>query len=659
MIGNGHYPADPGLPELRGPYNDVHHLAAALVDPGIGLFDDADVEALRDPDGTEILDALRGLCARAEREDLVFVYYSGHGLPGPPESGSLRLCARDTTLATAGETAIGFPVIDAILRTSPAAVTLIVLDCCYGGAAKTAPDGRYLASSGRGRHIITACRERETTPDATSLMGMSRFTGYLVGGLRAGPDRPYAADTKVSDLFDFAYARMETDGAGGTPTQRTSFDGDPHVVIARLPAPSPVPLLSPYALDRSDPKDQSAPAWLRAVGRWALTLVLLVLGCAGAGGTQVSVDELAYRAQWPVADGADKPSAYDRFTTVEPLGSAFYEVALIGLGVICGSVLVMMLLARLMGSWWWLPASGLVVLTAYGMWEGFSFYGENTAPVFLLAAVFVGSAIRLPPSEPRSVRRTFPLVLAVAVLWYPCAYLAYNCAFYSGTSWTVDDTMTYLSLKESVAFERVFYVWLTGICGLIPGAVAAHWILARMPVLGRPRGAATRGRPLRPTRPWLRALTVWGVALTVVPTALYLAVSGYLDRPQRAFTDRAMLAMAASWIASADSCEGRECTFTRWDVTYRVTFLEADDVADAAAEMAERAADNRRKIAHRGSAEGYTYVIEEYDGHDATLSWTHEKCACYARISVHNNVRGYEDAVDDFWYHTSLTKPPS
>ncbi|MGY3685044.1 hypothetical protein [Streptomyces sp. TE33382] len=49
LIGNAAFPRDPhALPALNGPRDDIKQLRKALTDPQIGLFDPADLEAVRD-----------------------------------------------------------------------------------------------------------------------------------------------------------------------------------------------------------------------------------------------------------------------------------------------------------------------------------------------------------------------------------------------------------------------------------------------------------------------------------------------------------------------------------------------------------------------------------------------------------------------------------
>src|SRR4029450_1941012 len=103
LVGNWHYPDDPAnLPDLKGPVNDVSGLAQALADPDVGLFAPADITMLTERASHEIAAEMEAFFADASRTDLLFVYYSGHGLTA--DDGSLLLCGRnartDRKLAT-------------------------------------------------------------------------------------------------------------------------------------------------------------------------------------------------------------------------------------------------------------------------------------------------------------------------------------------------------------------------------------------------------------------------------------------------------------------------------------------------------------------------------------------------------------------------------
>ena len=77
LIGNDRYTE---FPDLKVPAADVAGLRRVLADPGIGGFGDQ-VRVLMNPDLRPAQEAISELFARRTREDLVLLYFSGHGEP--------------------------------------------------------------------------------------------------------------------------------------------------------------------------------------------------------------------------------------------------------------------------------------------------------------------------------------------------------------------------------------------------------------------------------------------------------------------------------------------------------------------------------------------------------------------------------------------------
>jgi len=96
LVGNWHFPGDPtNLPNLNGPIQDVASLATALTDSKTGLFHDSDVEVVTERTATEIAVAAEHFFSVAGRNELLFLYYSGHGLTND-RGDELLLCGRDS-----------------------------------------------------------------------------------------------------------------------------------------------------------------------------------------------------------------------------------------------------------------------------------------------------------------------------------------------------------------------------------------------------------------------------------------------------------------------------------------------------------------------------------------------------------------------------------
>jgi hypothetical protein len=96
LIGNATFPRDPhALPDLYGPGVDIEQLKQALTDDRVGLFRTEDLQHLPDHGIQDIRERAEELFTTAAREDVLLLYYSGHGQLD--ERGTLYLCAKDTS----------------------------------------------------------------------------------------------------------------------------------------------------------------------------------------------------------------------------------------------------------------------------------------------------------------------------------------------------------------------------------------------------------------------------------------------------------------------------------------------------------------------------------------------------------------------------------
>jgi uncharacterized caspase-like protein len=133
LIGNSAYLADEhNLQTLKGPVKDIAALNRALIDPGAGLFDDIDVTLLPEATSARAIRALGRFFGAADRDDVLLVYFSGHGKLD--QSGRLHLCMQDTETTDLLSTAVSSARIKEFADASHARNVVIVLDCCYAGA---------------------------------------------------------------------------------------------------------------------------------------------------------------------------------------------------------------------------------------------------------------------------------------------------------------------------------------------------------------------------------------------------------------------------------------------------------------------------------------------------------------------------------------------
>lgn len=236
LIGTRSYTVGSGLAELPGVTGNIQSLGE-LLNTRTGLRP----EHVRPPLLDETDD--RTVCrqvrrAAREAEDLLLVYFAGHGLI-EPETGDLFLALSASNPDDPLYSAVRFSEIREAVAASPARHRVIILDCCYSGRAiKDAMGGDATSvalgqTETRGACTIAAASANEP---AIAVAGERHtvFTGALVRLLRegipgAGPhltlDRLYAELDRTLKPWP---RRQGTDSVGelvlgsnpaGTPTQ--------------------------------------------------------------------------------------------------------------------------------------------------------------------------------------------------------------------------------------------------------------------------------------------------------------------------------------------------------------------------------------------------------------------------------------------------------
>ncbi|GIH16140.1 caspase, EACC1-associated type [Rugosimonospora africana] len=231
LIGNAFFPADQALPRLDGPQNDILAVRDALLHPEYGMFDPGEVAMLAERTSHELGRQLEGFFREADRDDVLLLYYSGHGKLD--EHGNLLLCGQDTRLDRLISTAVSSDRLNAMIAVSVARAIIIILDCCYSGAFKSVPDivAPVVPSDGRGRFVMAACRARELAADAMGPRHLSPFTHHLVAGLTGQVAKTTEEGfVSLDDLYRYVHSEMRNT-RGQVPVRRGAYEGT--IQIAR------------------------------------------------------------------------------------------------------------------------------------------------------------------------------------------------------------------------------------------------------------------------------------------------------------------------------------------------------------------------------------------------------------------------------------------
>jgi len=282
LIGNSTYPEDShNLPSLEGPVNDVTLLRSALEDNRIGMFAPGNVTVRPERTSHELIRALDDFFTPATRDDVLLLYYSGHGVLD--HTATLFLCARDTRVDRLRGTAISSQRLNELIDASAANRIVIILDCCHSGAFKGAADLTG-ALTGQGRYVLTSCRGRELANDATVANHASLFTDFIVRGLRGeAPHDPGSEYLTVEELYEYVRDSLLEHGRQ-RPQQ--AFRGEGGLPVARIVGDAP-PRRRPdcddlVTVQPRTPTSQSLRRWLRPLLVAAAVLVVAAAATVGA-----------------------------------------------------------------------------------------------------------------------------------------------------------------------------------------------------------------------------------------------------------------------------------------------------------------------------------------------------------------------------------------
>jgi hypothetical protein len=231
LIGTSRY-EDEKLPDLPTVRENLNDLKAALVDPVYGLLSEEQCTILADERDISLIGRQLKLAAR-QAEDLLLVYYSGHGLIGPRRH-DLYLALPDSDLIEPEFNSLEYDKLRSAVLDSPAATKVVILDSCFSGRAvtdtMTDPASEVIGQvEVEGTYVLASAHRYEA---ALVLPGEDHtaFTGRLLRILHDGV--PGGAEyVTIDDLYRHLLARMSAEGL--PRPQRRGTDSAGLLALAR------------------------------------------------------------------------------------------------------------------------------------------------------------------------------------------------------------------------------------------------------------------------------------------------------------------------------------------------------------------------------------------------------------------------------------------
>jgi uncharacterized caspase-like protein len=244
LIGVSDY--EPGLEALPAAANDVAAMEQVLVNPEMGDFAATAITLLQNPPRQTMEDALYNLFTNRHKDDLLLLYFSGHGVVD--EGGEFYFTSRYTRKEQGKlvpTTAVSARSVREWMEQSRSQRKVIILDSCFSGAfakgVKAKDSGsinpeQFLGS--KGTAILTAST---STQYALTQEGfdLSIYTHFLVEGIRTGgADRDNDGWIAMDELHAYASSKVREAAPAMTPEFYPVKEGY-KILLAKSPKDDP------------------------------------------------------------------------------------------------------------------------------------------------------------------------------------------------------------------------------------------------------------------------------------------------------------------------------------------------------------------------------------------------------------------------------------
>ena len=253
VIGVGEYDSE-DIPDLEFAPADARAMRDFLESDAAGPFDEVLFLENERATAAAIRDALFVFLQQADWDDLVVIYFAGHGAPDPGRPDNLYLLPSDADVNSLAAT--GFPMWDlktTLRRQIVAERVLVIADACHsagaadgdavGGGETNAIAGGFgqLFTPSR-RLMITAADTNEFAQEDERWGGNGVFTHFLLEGLHGAADLDGDGIVYFTELFDHVSNNVRQATNGQQNPQRSGLGDIPLAIVPTAeerPQPQP------------------------------------------------------------------------------------------------------------------------------------------------------------------------------------------------------------------------------------------------------------------------------------------------------------------------------------------------------------------------------------------------------------------------------------
>ena len=215
LIGVGNYEHPDHIKPLVSAPQDVAAMQRILLNPQMGDF--SEVIPLIDPDPMQMQEAIETLYRDRGKDDLVLLFFSGHGLKD--DGGKLYFSTRLTRKTLKGDlvksTAVPASFVREIMGNSRSQRQVMILDCCFSGAFDPSLNAKDDGSldvqdqlGAEGRVVLTSSSSTQYSFEQQG-SELSIYTRFLVEGIETGAaDRDSDGKVSVRELHEYATQKV-------------------------------------------------------------------------------------------------------------------------------------------------------------------------------------------------------------------------------------------------------------------------------------------------------------------------------------------------------------------------------------------------------------------------------------------------------------------
>jgi len=231
IIGAAHYNH---MPALRYTDDDAYQLYAFMKSPEGGALPDHQITLLIDEDATRtnILQSMRSVFFKADENDVVLFYFSGHGLQGaflPIDYDGIN-------------NSLSHEEVREILKISKAKHKLVLADACHSGSLVQVKTPLYITlekfykafeeTEGGTALLLSSKGEEFSLEDGGLRSGI--FSHFLIRGLKGEADTDSDKIVTIKELFDFVSQKVRRYTANvQSPTLSGKYDAKMPVAMIR------------------------------------------------------------------------------------------------------------------------------------------------------------------------------------------------------------------------------------------------------------------------------------------------------------------------------------------------------------------------------------------------------------------------------------------